>query len=118
VTYEDFFTEEEVAIYKMVKRGSMLFARIARRVAAEMVGGYILKTGKEFVHTEHGMFRLAMAENSDNSTERIAHIEMGAKLVVMGNPAEMQAFFALHDLNPRRAMYRFHKGIEREIIDA
>jgi hypothetical protein len=117
MTYEDFFDAEDVAVYRRVKRGSMKLARVAREVAADMVDGEILITGKEFVHTPHGMFRLAMAYNSDNSTERIAHIEMGAITVIMGDSAQMREFFRLHGyMYPGRAMRQFRESIQRMLI--
>lgn len=118
MNYEDFFDGEDIAAYKRVKRGTMIIARVAREIAAEMVDGEILRTGKEFVHTSEGMFRLAMAENSDNSTEQVAHMEMGAKTVIMGSRAEMRWFFSIHGLQPGRAVNRFYREIERRIVYA
>lgn len=96
ITYEDFFSAKDVATFKRVKHGQMHLSRTARRVLAEMVGGEISKRGKEFVRTEHGLYRLAMAENSDNSTERESYERLGIELVVMGSRRDVTSFMQRH----------------------
>jgi hypothetical protein len=96
VNYEQFFPASDVATFKRVKRGQQRLARVGREVAASMVGGKIHGYGKEFVTTEHGVYRLAQQANSDNSTERAAHDEMGVVTVIMGDPGELDAFFQQH----------------------
>jgi hypothetical protein len=98
MNYADFFSEADVAAYKRVKRGAMRLARIARAEAAALVGGYVRDEGKEFVVTSRGVYRLAMAANSDNTTERAAHARMGAETVNMGDDVAMSAWFTKHDL--------------------
>jgi len=113
VNYEDFFDEDEVMTYKRVKRGTMILARVARDIAADMVQGTIYGSGKEFVHTTQGMFRLAMAENSDNSTEQIAHTEMGAVTIIMGSRYQMRQFFKGHGLNSTRAYNEWYRRVQQ-----
>ena len=105
--YKDFFNDEDVATFKRVKRGQMKIGRAAREVASEMVGGVLPDSGKEFVQTERGMFRLAMGTNSDNTTERLAHVMMGARLVIMGDDEQMARFFYAHGLD--NGVARFHR---------
>jgi hypothetical protein len=96
MNYEDYFTDEDVATFRRVKKGTMNLATVAREAVAEMVGGTVLPDGKEFVRTRLGLYRLAMARNSDNSTERGAHDAAGVVTVVMGDDEEMREFFARH----------------------
>lgn len=98
MSYEDFFTAEEVATFKRVKRGSMSLARVARGAVAEMVGGTLEQddSHKEYLTTRVGRFRLAMGHNSDNETEMREHARLGAEIVSMGSYDEMRSFFARH----------------------
>lgn len=112
MNYEDFFCEEDVAVYKRVKRGTMELGRTAREVAAEMVDGRI-GVGKEFVRTRRGVYRLAMSDNSDNSTERTAHDGMGAAAVVMGDDGDLDDFFRQHGVEGGLA--RFKSEVRRRL---
>lgn len=96
MNYEDFCDPDEVAIYRKVKRQTMRLGAVARSVACALVGGEIEDVGHEYVRTPIGRYRLAMAANSDNTTERAAHDEAGVEIVVMGDPAAMVAWFTLH----------------------
>lgn len=96
ITYADFFSAKDVATFRRVKLGQMKLSRTARRVLTEMVGGEISQNGKEFVTTEHGVWRLAMAENSDNTTERASYERLGVELVVMGDREQVRHFLRLH----------------------
>lgn len=116
LTYEDFFDSPDVATYKRVKRGTMALARIGRDVAAEIVRGEIgdgTRSGKEFVRTRVGLYRLSFGSNSDNTTERAAHQRMGAKLIVMGDSDQMIAFFDEHVHEPED-VYRLWLRMVRE----
>lgn len=104
--YTDFFTAEQVATYRHVKRGTMMLADVSREVVATMVGGTIPFEGKQFVHTKRGEFRLCTAANSDNSTERFAHREMNAKTVVMGDEIDLDAFFRDHGIKGGIALFK------------
>src|SRR5690348_12504368 len=73
----------EVAAFKRVKVASMRLADSARHVIAEDLGGEIPHSGKQFLLTKRGTWRLAPRANSDNSTEASAHRSMGARPVVM-----------------------------------
>ena len=96
ITYEDFFSAEDVAAFKRVKHGTMQLSRVARAVLAGMVGGTVQTEGKEFVQTERGLYRFSMAGNSDNSTERTVHDRMGVITVVMGDPVEVNLLLEQH----------------------
>lgn len=96
LSYEDFFTPDEVAVFRMVKRGQMMLASIVREELAELVGGTI-GPGKDFLHTEAGVFRVALRANSDNRTERRAHDRMGVETVNVGDPVELELFLMRHD---------------------
>lgn len=111
MTYEDFCTAEDVAAYKRVKRIAMRIADVARGEAAAMVGGRVESEHKQFVVTRRGVYRLAMAHNSDNSTERGAHDLAGAETVVMGDEDEMTAFFRRHGVDPDGAYDRFQERV-------
>lgn len=106
MNYDDFFPEADVATFRRVKRGQMKLAEVARAVVAEMCQGTVLPDGKEFVRTRRGLFRLAMAANSDNSTERAAHDDMGVTTVVMGDDAELERFFQRHGVNDGLRRFR------------
>lgn len=71
----------KVAAFKDVKRTSMRVADVVRHVVAEELGGKLPETGKRFLHTGHGTWRLASRANSDNTTEDTAHRRMGATTV-------------------------------------
>lgn len=94
--YQDFFDPEDVTTFKRVKLGQMHLARVAREEAARIVGGEIKTSGKEFVYTELGAFRLCVSRNSDNTTEVRAHRAMGATTVMMGSDDRMIDFFLWH----------------------
>jgi hypothetical protein len=73
--------ERRVATFKEVKLTSMRLARVVREVIAEDLHGTLPTTGKQFLTTRHGVFRLASRPNSDNTTEQLAHERMGARTV-------------------------------------
>lgn len=119
MTYKDFFDPDEVETFKRVKGGSMRIARSCRKVAADMVGGTLLKGGKkrskEYVRTEVGMFRLAMSSNSDNPTEAREHHRLGAKIVVMSDDTSMGEFFDMHGLHINVALDVFRRRVREEV---
>ena len=112
--YEDFFSSGDVASFKRVTKGTMQLARVAREIACEMVNGNISTQGKEFVITEQGTFRLAMAENSDNTTEALINDQLGAIPIVMTDDEVMREFFQVHGVGSN-AVWRFHERIHREM---
>lgn len=71
----------KIAIFKEVKLTSMRLARLVREVIADDLDGSLPKTGKQFLTTPRGLFRLAARPNSDNTTEQLAHQRMGARTV-------------------------------------
>ena len=87
--YKLFCDPEEVEVYVRVKRRTMRLARAGREVAASMVGGVIgdgERSGKEFVRTHLGLYRLATSDNADNTTEAAVHARMGIRgTVCMGD---------------------------------
>jgi hypothetical protein len=93
--YEDFFTADEVAVFKMVKWGQMMLASIVREELAELVGG-AFREGKQFLYTGVGVFRVALRANSDNKTERGVHDRLGVETVNVGDPVELELFLMRH----------------------
>lgn len=72
---------QEYDAYVRVKKVTMLLARAARQVVADDLGGEIQATGKQYVRTSLGLWRVAMGDNSDNSTEQAANDRAGARVV-------------------------------------
>jgi len=101
--------DPDVAAFKRVKATTMRFADAARHVIADDLDGVIPESGKQFMDTQHGRFRLAAKANSDNSTEASAHQQMGARPVVMfGDPTAFRraqgwiSIEELYDLHHKR----------------
>jgi hypothetical protein len=113
MTYEDFCSAEDVATYKRVKRLTMRLGRVGRECAADIVHGDI--GANEVVRTRKGLYRLSVAGNSDNTTERFAHAQMGARAVVMGDEEAMTEWFALHGLDGPAAYARFRAAVRAEL---
>ncbi len=108
VTYEDFATEEDVAAFKRMVGLQQNLAHVMRETAALMVGGVLLPKsgkGKEFVRTQHGLYRLSVGDNADNTTEQAAHARMGAVPVVMGDEKQMGDWLVLHGRLSRIGAY-------------
>lgn len=93
--YEDFFTPDEVAVFRMVKRGQMMLAAIVREELAELVGAGS-REGKDFLYTGVGVFRVALRHNSDNTTERGLHDRLHVETVNVGDPVELELFLLRH----------------------
>jgi hypothetical protein len=72
---------EDVEAFKEVKSTSMRLARVVKEVIAAELGGQIPASGKQFLTTSRGTWRLAARANSDNSTEAHAHRRAGARSV-------------------------------------
>ncbi len=85
--YKDFCTPEEIAAFHMVKWRSMHLADCAREVCASLTNGTIGdgdRSDKEFVNTERGQYRIKICRTSDNSTEQVAHDQMGVTTIIAG----------------------------------
>jgi hypothetical protein len=99
--------EAKVATFKEVKLTSMRLAHVVRQVIAEDLDGTLPSTGKQFLTTRRGLFRLASRPNSDNTTERHAHVQMGAKTVqVFG---DMSALGRARGWITVEELYRLHR---------
>jgi hypothetical protein len=72
---------DRVASFKEVMLTSMRLARVVKQVVAIELDGALPATGKQFLTTPRGVWRLAARANSDNSTEARAHRRLGAKSV-------------------------------------
>jgi hypothetical protein len=72
---------DRVEAFKEVKLTSMRVAKEVKQVVAEELGGSIPTSGKQFLTTPHGMWRIATRANSDNTTEQNVHRRMGANNV-------------------------------------
>lgn len=73
--------QDKVETFKEVKLASMRLARVVKEVIADELGAQMPSTGKQFLKTKHGLFRLAARSNSDNTTEQLANRRLGAKTV-------------------------------------
>lgn len=107
ISYETLLSPTDVATYKRVKATTMRIADDAREICCRLVNGKIGdggRSGKQFLQTGRGKFRLATSTQSDNSTEVAAHERMGVATIHLSEPEEMIAWFALHDL-PGRLSY-------------
>lgn len=117
ISYADFFPPADVATFKRIKKGQMRLATIARLCAAEMVGADLAENPdhREYVSTAAGRFRLAMSANSDNRAELRAHTEAGAVIILMGDPASIGHFFAMHGLDTAQALTDWKAKIRRAL---
>jgi hypothetical protein len=114
--YRDFCTLEEAAIYERIKRLTQRLAATTRVVLADMVGGKLPTNGqKQFITTNRGSFRIAMASNSDNSSERMRHETMGATTVVVGDDRQLAGFLRAHGLDPATAIPECKRRIVAEL---
>jgi transposase len=78
--------EWKVDIYKDVHLTQMRVARLVKLVIAGDLDGVLPTTGKQYLSTRRGLFRLAARGNSDNTTEQAAHRRAGAQIVqIFGN---------------------------------
>jgi hypothetical protein len=76
----------KVNTYKEVHLTQMRLARLVKLVIADDLGGQLPSSGKQYLSTRKGLFRLAARGNSDNSTEQAAHARAGAQIVqIFGN---------------------------------
>jgi hypothetical protein len=73
--------ERKVDTYKEVHLMQMRLARLVKLVIADDLGGEMPSTGKQYLSTRKGLFRLAARGNSDNTTEQAAHARAGAQIV-------------------------------------
>lgn len=116
LSYEEFFTDDEIDTFRRVKLGQMRLAEIARSVIVEMVNGRI-GNGKHFIETPVGRFRMALRWNSDNETERRDNDRLRAELVVMGDNEELAVFFRRHLLDESMALIEFHERVREAMRD-
>lgn len=107
ISYETLLSPLDVATYKRVKATTMRIADDARDICARLVDGRIGdggRSGKQFLQTSRGKFRLATSMQSDNSTEVAAHERMGVRTIHLSEPGEMIDWFSMHNL-PGRLSY-------------
>lgn len=71
----------KVSTYREVAHGWVDLARVAKELIAEDLDGTLPPTGKQFLTTRLGRWRLAARHNTDNTTERAAHEAAGVKYV-------------------------------------
>jgi hypothetical protein len=71
----------KVAAFKEVKLTQMRVAHLIKLVIADDLGGSLPTSGKQYLTTRKGLFRLAARGNSDNTTEQHAHHRAGARIV-------------------------------------
>jgi hypothetical protein len=75
-----------VNTYKEVHLTQMRLARFVKLVIADDLAGQLPVSGKQYLSTRKGLFRLAARGNSDNTTEQAAHRRAGAQIVqIFGN---------------------------------
>jgi hypothetical protein len=94
--------EDKLAAFKEVKLTSMRMARVVREAIADELDGSLPSTGKQFMTTARGTWRLASRPNSDNTTEEGVHRRMGVGFVqVFGELADFRrakGWMSLEDL--------------------
>ena len=89
-----------VDIFKDVHLTQMRLARLVKLVIADDLRGALPASGKQYLSTRKGLFRLATRGNSDNTTEQAAHRRAGAQIV--------QVF---GDLSPLRKAQRWSASV-------
>jgi hypothetical protein len=72
---------DKLPAFRDVKLTSMRLGRVVKEIIACDLGGTLPVKGKQFLTTWRGTWRLATRANSDNTTEEVAHRQMGAGLV-------------------------------------
>lgn len=106
ISYETLLPTADVQTYKRVKAATMRIGDEARAIAAALVHGTDgdgSRSGKQFIQTTRGKYRLATSMQSDNSTETAAHERMGVETIHLSEPAEMIQWFASHGIDGRLA---------------
>jgi hypothetical protein len=105
ITWEAFFTKDEVAATKRVRRGQQQLGPLARRWIADRVGGTIGdgdRSAKQFVNTRFGQYRISLSVDGDNTTETAAHERMGVRTIRLEAVDEAVEFFQEHGLEGAR----------------
>jgi hypothetical protein len=106
----------DVAAFKRVKAMQMRLADAARRIVADDLGGVLPESGKQFLETGHGRWRLAAKSNSDNSTEERERRRMGATPVLMfGDLSEYRRAHGWIGIDELYALHGVHFDLERII---
>ena len=103
---DDLLTElcgiEDVETFRRVKVTAMRLARVVKQVIATALGGTVPATGKQYLTTSQGKWRLATRANSDNSTEAHANERAGARPVqvfgALTNYRRDQGWMSIEDL--------------------
>lgn len=118
--YERLCTQEQVDNFTFVRRLQQRAADVCREILAEMVEGEIRDpngTGKQFLWTRRGLFRIATSRLADNSTEDAAHRRLGAETLNVDDDKALQAFFEEHRYPlPFLAVDIFHDKVERALL--
>jgi hypothetical protein len=81
MTYEDFCNPYDVMAFKRVKASQQILADKARSLIVQWYpDAFVTSRGKQFVHMPDGTsWRVKINSRSDNSTEEIAHKQMGVR---------------------------------------
>jgi hypothetical protein len=105
LTYEDFISDADAGVYKRVKWVSMHLARIGREEVVSLlrergcdarIGDPVNQSGKQFVVTPRGIYRLTFGTRSDNSTELAAHVRMGVHSIDFSSEINRREFWSWH----------------------
>lgn len=99
IRWEDEFPRVAVHAYKQVKLALMKRAYLAKIHLAERLGVPLGYKGRDYLYTNHGLYRVAMNYNSDNNIERAALDDMNVETIHVDNPEEMIMFFHIHGMN-------------------
>jgi len=115
--YESYFAASDVRAFKRVKLGQMRLATVVRQTLADMIpGARIQKAGWEIVITPKGRWRVMMAENSENSTERAAREEAGLNALHVENEEELKQWFHMHGKNGSRSVSSFKRRVRSKLV--
>lgn len=109
IHYKHLLDPFSVSTFQRVKHQTMQIADVARELIAELIGGTIGdgdRSQKQFLTTPLGQYRVAMSDNSDNSSETMVAERMGVEFVHLNKPEEVVALFAKHGLDGEDAYRR------------
>lgn len=94
------FGDAAILNHNQVHGFYMSHARLIRELVAEDLGGEVDYSGKEFVRTYKGLFRVSAGNNSDNATELREHERLGVRnVVVFGSRDDALTLAELYDMH-------------------
>lgn len=117
----EFCGQRKVEAFKEVKLASMRLARVVKQVIAADLEGKLPTSGKQFLSTSRGLWRLAARANSDNSTEALAHRRAGARSVqVFGKLSQYrraQGWMSVDELYAEHGLVFDSRKLLQQVVD-